>query len=363
MRRPVVDQDQLADRERALSGLRRLEIELTQICNLQCDYCFVTRNLQQPTTRPMAEELLEAIAATVSTLSSPEGVEVVLTGGEPLSCWPSVVRAVEIFAGALGPRLVGASVLTNGTLLRPDRAAWLAENRVRVTVGLDGTQEVHDAHRRNSVGIGSWRRAFRGASSLVDEGIVPDVSMVVADGDCASLSQGIEWVCDVLGPGTLSVVPAAPPTLGGSVPRPGPEEWAELIVALHDRARTTGTRVAPVADVVDAMTDGVPMLHSDDGAWGGSMAVDVHGNAGPSLELLSAGVGAVALGSLDLASGPFQRWRDRSPARNAECRECSALGLCGNASMYASTAAGGSPAARDPWHCRMQRHLVNALEG
>jgi hypothetical protein len=29
--------------------------------------------------------------------------------------------------------------------------------------------------------------------------------------------------------------------------------------------------------------------------------------------------------------------------------------------MYASVSASGSPLGRDPWFCRMQRHLVQAL--
>jgi MoaA/NifB/PqqE/SkfB family radical SAM enzyme len=278
-----------------------------------------------------------------------------------MSYWPALTQAVESLQTALGTRLASIRVATNATLVRADRAAWLAEHEVRVTVGLDGLESAHDAHRTNNAQIGSWRRTAAGAAGLAEAGVVVDISMVVTADAVDRAAAGIDWICETYRPSTLLAVTAAPATLGAAANRPEPEHWAGLLVAAADRWHGA-VRIEPVAQVRDAVAGGEPILHSEGGAWGGAIALDARGLAAPSLPLLAAGIGCVRLAEADLESGPFQQWRGRSPARRPECAGCPALGRCGNATMYDSAAVGGAPDALDPWHCRMQRKLVEFLQ-
>lgn len=357
------DEAGLARLEGALCGLRRVEVALTEVCNLACDYCDVAHNLVKPLARQMEPDLLERIAVFAAEHAAATGVEVVLTGGEPLSRWPVVVEAVETFSGVVGSAGRGLRVATNGTLLAAERSAWLADRGVAVTVGLDGGRDAHDGHRTNKAGSGSWQRAVDGIRTLVDAGVRPDVSMVVTPEHLGAAMDGIDWICDAFSPGTVDLSVPAARTLGEPVARPEPEVWADLLLAVDRRWAGCGTRIRAVQEVRDAIRSGIPLLHSDDGAWGGSVCVDPRGRAGPSHPLLSAGIGGVPLASVDLSSGPFQAWRDRSPARNSGCTDCPARGLCGNAPMYVSLTVGGCPSALDPWHCRMQRRLVLQVTG
>jgi uncharacterized protein len=338
----------LAEREHALSGLRRVELALTETCNLACDYCHVSRNTPHPFKQPMPDGLMDATAQFVTTRLGADGVELVITGGEPLSYWPAVTYAVATFQAALGDRLRGVRLLTNGTLMRAERAAWLADHRIWVTLALDGPQSAHDAHRSNAAGIGSWRRATQGAAVLIDAGIVPDISMVVTRDTVGEAAAGIDWICETYHPAVITLAAADPPTPASSAPRPEPEHWAEVLVSIHRRWAGLGTRIEPIARVAEALRSHRPILHEDDGAWGGSLCVNSHGLAAPSLALLSAGIGTVPLESVSLDDGPFQQWRQRSPVHNPDCRDCPALGLCGNATMYASAAASGTPANATP---------------
>jgi sulfatase maturation enzyme AslB (radical SAM superfamily) len=356
-------EDALAQEEARLSGLRRVEVVLTETCNLACDYCFYCRSLDAPLKAPMDPALVRRIVEFTAANAGPDGVEVVLTGGEPLSYWNAVTETVTAFQDGLGSALQSVRLATNGTLVRAPRAQWLAEHGVAVTVALDGLEGVHDAHRVNESGIVSWKRSTRGTQALLDAGMTPDVSMVVTAADAARAEEGIDGICQAFHPGTLHVFAADPPTPGQPWSRPDPEAWAETLTSAEARWRPRGTRVSPAADIVDAMRSGTPMLHSEDGAWGGAVTIDVHGQVAPSLPLLAVEGCHVPMASADLSdpAGLFQRWRGRSPAQLSGCRECSARGLCGNTDMYASVSASGSPLGRDPWFCRMQRHLVQAL--
>lgn len=356
----AVDQHELVQREAALGGLRRIEVVLTQTCNLACDYCFYCRSLDRPLKAPMDEALMARIVSLAVEQVGPDGLDVVITGGEPLSYWKAVMGAVTAFQQRLGDSLRSIRLATNATLLRGPRAEWLADRGVAVTVALDGVQAAHDAHRVNEAGIVSWRRAARGTQALLDAGITPDVSMVVTADDTDQARGGIDWICTQFHPGTVHVFAADPPQPGSPASRPDPRAWADLLASAEADWRPRGTRIAPAADIVDAASAGTPVLHSDDGAWGGAVSIDVHGQAAPSLPLLGVEGAHVGLDSLDLDSpaGPFQRWRGRSPALTTTCAGCSALGLCGNATMYASTAASGSPLGLDPWQCAVRRRLV-----
>lgn len=358
---PPFEQTALVAHERALGGLRRVEIALTEFCNLTCTYCDVLHNLDGQAKGPIGPELLEQVLEFTERNAGPDGVEVAVTGGEPLSYWPTVTRIVERYQEVLGSRLRALRLASNGTLLRADRAQWLAERGVHVTVGLDGLESAHDVNRFNRQGVGSWKRTVTGLTALVEAGVRPTVSMVVTDATLAQAAAGIDWICETFGPEALEVTAPAPPSLTEPAPRPEPEAWAALVLAAHHRWEGTGTRIEPVATVLAARTTGRPILHTDDGAWGGSITIDMHADAAPSLPLLCARTGVVPLAAADLSAGSFQRWRDRSPAHQAECRACPALGLCGNAPMYSSLAVGGSPTALDPWHCRSQRAVVAGL--
>jgi sulfatase maturation enzyme AslB (radical SAM superfamily) len=359
----VQEEDALVEAEAQLGGLRRIEVVLTETCNLACDYCFYCRNLGAPLKAPMGRALLQRIVELASENAGPDGISVVLTGGEPLSYWDAVTEAVTAFQEGLGPSLRSVRLATNGTLVRAPRAQWLAAHGVKATVAIDGSQSAHDAHRINESGVASWRRSVRGAQLLLDAGVIPDVSMVVTGSDAAQAEEGIEWIGETLHPRRLHVFAADPPTLDVPWSRPGPEEWAETVAAADARWRPRDTRIFPAAEVADAMRSGMPVLHAEDGAWGGSVVIDVHGRTAPSLPLLAVDGCHVPMESMDLSdrAGPFQRWRGRSPARLAQCRRCSARGLCGNTTMYASIVASGNPMRRDPWFCRMQRHLIKVL--
>jgi len=146
-----------------------MSIELTEGCNLRCDYCYresdATKLAHMPT-----EELLELIeklwAGGLRTVE--------LTGGEP-----TVHRDFRRILAFCAEKFAMVGVLTNGTRLDDALAHQFAEMGARLmySVSLDAsTPELHDARR----GVkGAWARTTRNIARLAGLGVAIRVSMVV----------------------------------------------------------------------------------------------------------------------------------------------------------------------------------------
>src|SRR6185295_12115155 len=104
--------------------LQRVDVVLTAGCNLRCGYCYQNdkkaRSMDWETLRASADLLLGSRRAEVHML---------FIGGEPLLEFPLIRRAVEYIEVAR-PReqTVRYHIVTNGTLLREEQAAFLAEH-------------------------------------------------------------------------------------------------------------------------------------------------------------------------------------------------------------------------------------------
>jgi len=128
-----------ADARPSLEALRSLEVVLTPACNLRCEYCY-----QGPRPRGvMPREILRAAISTLAGSTRPD-VTLAFHGGEPLLAFELLRAGVEQ-AGAAGPR-VRFRLTTNGTLLDTERAAFLADHRVRTRLSFDGVPAAQD-HR------------------------------------------------------------------------------------------------------------------------------------------------------------------------------------------------------------------------
>jgi sulfatase maturation enzyme AslB (radical SAM superfamily) len=155
------------------------------LCNLQCRHCFISCG---PTNRSHDYMPRDEVRRY---LAEAEGLGVrdfYFTGGEPF-----LHRELDgILEDAL--RVGPASVLTNATLITPERARTLAELErgsryaLEMRVSLDGlTPEMNDPIR----GEGTFDLTMRGLRFLAAEGFLPIVTVAQSwsDGDDARLRE------------------------------------------------------------------------------------------------------------------------------------------------------------------------------
>jgi uncharacterized protein len=145
--------------------LTTLVLNVTNQCNLSCTYCYEygedkivnTENGKQPkfmseqTARESVDFLLDASAGNRLP-------HLTFFGGETLLNFP-VVKTTVAYARARAAELgkeIDFSLTTNATLLRPEIIEFLVENRVGVTISMDGPREMQDRFRVFSNGNGSY---------------------------------------------------------------------------------------------------------------------------------------------------------------------------------------------------------------
>ncbi len=145
--------------------LTTMVLNVTNQCNLSCTYCYEygedkivdTENGRKP--KFMSEETArESVDFMLREAGDNPIAHLTFFGGETLLNLPvlkSTIGYARQRAAEVGKE-VDFSLTTNATLLKPDVIEFLAENRVGVTISIDGPKEVQDQFRVFANGTGSY---------------------------------------------------------------------------------------------------------------------------------------------------------------------------------------------------------------
>ena len=145
--------------------LTTMVLNVTNQCNLSCTYCYEygedkivdTENGRKP--KFMSEQTArESVDFMLRESGENRMAHLTFFGGETLLNLPVLRFAIAYArerAAAMGKE-VDFSLTTNGTLLRPEVIDFLTENRVGVTISIDGPKEMQDQFRVFHNGTGSY---------------------------------------------------------------------------------------------------------------------------------------------------------------------------------------------------------------
>jgi uncharacterized protein len=142
------------------SRFRSLTLNVTQICNLACHYCAAGGDgtYGDPVKKISIEKTLPQLRFFLEKLDSGETFSVNLLGGEPL-LYPEGVRLIaEYLREETQQRQLklDLSITTNGTLIKPEVAQVLSQNRISVIISMDGDKKQTDAQRPTKTGESSF---------------------------------------------------------------------------------------------------------------------------------------------------------------------------------------------------------------
>ena len=141
-------------------------LNVTNQCNLSCTYCYEygedkivdTENGKQP--KFMSEETArESVDFMLRGAGDNKVAHLTFFGGETLLNFPVLQNRPSPTPGSARAEVgkeVDFSLTTNATLLKPEIIEFLAENRVGVTISIDGPKEVQDKFRVFHNGTGSY---------------------------------------------------------------------------------------------------------------------------------------------------------------------------------------------------------------
>ena len=143
--------------------LSTVVLNVTNRCNLSCKYCyeFGEDRVADPEGKPsyMPEETARAsVDFLLANSPGRRSVHVTFFGGETLLNFPVVRSTIEYARerGREAGKSVDFSLTTNATMLTEPMIEYLAENRVGVTISIDGPREMNDRFRVFGDGRGSY---------------------------------------------------------------------------------------------------------------------------------------------------------------------------------------------------------------
>lgn len=153
---------------RSTAVLDWIVLKVTQICNLNCTYCYVynrgdTSWKERP--RHITDDVIEKLCDRIIEHCNKHSLDyftIEFHGGEPLALGKA--RFESLFR-ILNSRLQNISVKyllqTNGLLLDDEWANWLYDNNIRFGISIDGPPSIADSRRLSLAGVGTTERLMK----------------------------------------------------------------------------------------------------------------------------------------------------------------------------------------------------------
>lgn len=162
--------------------LQQITLDVTQKCNLRCRYCVYSGNypnerchsnkdMSWSTAKKAIDYMIEHGGHEKNPFIGRENADRDFTigfyGGEPLLRMDLINRCVNYVKENLSnDRTCTFTVTTNRTLLNPSTVKFLLDNKISVSVSLDGPQPIHDRSRIFPNGSGTHEKVIEGIQNL-----------------------------------------------------------------------------------------------------------------------------------------------------------------------------------------------------
>jgi len=155
---------------RSDDGVFSATIELTEMCNFRCLYCYQVHSPEY-----LTDQAFERVARYLARkMKGVRHLHVNWFGGEPLTRFGALRRFSQQLAGEA--RVTGCALsqflTTNGYMLTPSTARELAELGIEnVQITVDGDEEIHNRLRRHVSGQGTYSRVLSACANVVAAGM------------------------------------------------------------------------------------------------------------------------------------------------------------------------------------------------
>jgi uncharacterized protein len=180
-----------------------INVNLTNICNLACTYCFAEGGDYGRIKEAMDHDSVDHIFSFIrSNVTPSRSVRLEMFGGEPLANFQTlreVCARSEGFAAETGISFK-YRISTNLTLLPEGILDLFARHNFIVSVSIDGGREVQDANRPAKGGQGSYDRVMRNVRKVraASDDIIMVARMTVAQDKPALLENVLElWKLNI----------------------------------------------------------------------------------------------------------------------------------------------------------------------
>lgn len=196
----IIDEDQC---ETSLSALAAHEsdtlsawLHVTNACNMACTYCYVSKSSEHMTA-DVGKRSVDAVFRS-AIRANYQQVRLKYAGGEALLRLPQVLQLHDYalqLAQRHGLRL-SATLLSNGAALTPRAIEQLKQRHIGVMISLDGVGADHDTQRPLVSGMGSFRLVDRAITRLLEQDLVPHISVVVSQHNLPGMPDLVSYLLE-----------------------------------------------------------------------------------------------------------------------------------------------------------------------
>jgi|GEM_PF-5473156 len=162
-----------------------IELHVNDKCNFRCNYCYLKNAGIEYLDNEMPQDVAaKAVDFLMSQLPEGEGGVIKFYGGEPLLSYrlmKFIVKYAQDQAKAQNKK-VFFTVNTNGTLLTDERIQWLLDNKIRVTISIDGNKESNDKFRVFTNGQGTFDIVVKKAKKFLAKASYLNIRSTISDG-------------------------------------------------------------------------------------------------------------------------------------------------------------------------------------
>lgn len=184
-------------------------IDLTEACNLACDYCFTcSKHKKRSITEEMATRIIDWWVPQTDTT---QNTQLGFWGGEPLLEW-GLIKKLVYYTNDLCKKLERKPIdefggTTNGLLYTPDKVEWCIKHKSLFMVSLDGIQPVQDKHRILPSGKGSWKIVDKNLREAIKIAPYQKIRSSLSDDTIEYFFENIQYFVDDLGITDLAFSP------------------------------------------------------------------------------------------------------------------------------------------------------------
>ncbi len=331
------DADELADvvaaHKKARESRERIELLIapSMACNLDCFYCFESNRYAGRMTPALQANTVQLVRGYFE--SGTRYLDVTWYGGEPLLAFSVVKRLSENFLSLCDKFgcAYSAVIVTNGTLMTPEKAQQLASWKVkRAQITLDGTPELHDVRRVPKNGSPTFFRILEGI-----EAAAAYMQVSVRINVCRQVAARLEALLQLLvarGLNNIVSIYVAPlqKVPGTAASRRSGEQLetldgrgaADLALRFNDLLSKYGFAVSNHLPEPRCTT----CIADKEQSW----LIEANGDLQKCY--WTAGLRAEAAGRLTedgiVLQAPYGKWRDWTEFRSPECLKCIMLPIC-----------------------------------
>lgn len=208
-------------------------------CNCACDYCFYLSkaDLYPGAALAMPDDVHRAYIAQLFAAHRTPEVTVAWQGGEPTLMGLDFFRrsvAYQLAAARPGTRIEN-TFQTNGLLLDDAWCRFFRENGFLVGLSMDGPRDLHDVHRRDAAGRGTFDRVLAVARLLQEHGVEFNILCTVNKTNADRPLEVYRFFRDELGARYVQFIPIVERD-GDGVTEASvrPDQWGRFLIEVFD---------------------------------------------------------------------------------------------------------------------------------